>query len=70
MKSAMKDYSVVKKANINTRYISFRQEAQALYENLVDVKWVRCHHGMACPQGADAGNGIQIWRVAANILNK
>jgi hypothetical protein len=34
------------------------------------VKWVPCHHSMACPQAADGGCGLQIWRVAANILNK
>jgi hypothetical protein len=33
------------------------------------VKWVPCHHGMARPQVADGGDGFQIWRVAANILN-
>jgi hypothetical protein len=32
--------------------------------------WVPCHHGMARPQVADEGDGLQIWRVAANILNK
>jgi hypothetical protein len=26
-----------------------------------------CHHGMARPQVADGGEGLQIWRVAANI---
>jgi hypothetical protein len=36
----------------------------------VSVKWVHCHHGMARPQVADRGDGLQIWRVAANILNK
>jgi hypothetical protein len=30
---------------------------------------VPCHHGMARPQVADGGDGLQIWRVAANILN-
>jgi hypothetical protein len=35
-----------------------------------DVKWVLCHHGMARPQFADGGDSLQIWRVAANILNK
>jgi hypothetical protein len=25
---------------------------------------------MACPQVVDVGEGLQIWRVAANILNK
>jgi hypothetical protein len=34
------------------------------------VKWVYCHHGMARPRVADRGDGLQIWRVAANILNK
>jgi hypothetical protein len=34
------------------------------------VKWVPCQHGMARPQIADGGDGLQIWRVAANILNK
>jgi hypothetical protein len=31
------------------------------------VIWVPCHHGMARPQVADGGNGLQ---VSANILNK
>jgi hypothetical protein len=34
------------------------------------VKWVPCHHGMSCPQVADGGERLQIWRVTANILNK
>jgi hypothetical protein len=34
------------------------------------VKWVHCHHGMAGPRVADKRDGLQIWRVAANILNK
>jgi hypothetical protein len=34
------------------------------------VKWVPCHHGMARPQVAEGGDGLQIWRVAADILNK
>jgi hypothetical protein len=33
-------------------------------------KWVPCHHGMARPQVADGGEGLQIWRIAANIFNK
>jgi len=35
----------------------------------VHVRWVNCHHGMARPQVADGGEGLQIWKVAANILN-
>jgi hypothetical protein len=38
--------------------------------NTIHVRWVPCHHGMARPQVADGGDGLQIWRVAANILNK
>jgi hypothetical protein len=34
----------------------------------INVNWVPCHHGMARPQVADGGDGLQIWRVAANIL--
>jgi hypothetical protein len=34
------------------------------------IRWVLCHHGTARPQVADGGDGLQIWRVAANILNK
>jgi hypothetical protein len=34
------------------------------------VRWVPCHHGMARPQVADGGDGLQIRRVAANIFNK
>jgi hypothetical protein len=26
--------------------------------------------GMACPQVADGGGGLQIWKVAASVLNK
>jgi hypothetical protein len=28
------------------------------------------HHGMARPQAGDGGDGLQIWKVATNILNK
>jgi hypothetical protein len=34
------------------------------------AKGVRCHHGTERPQGADGGDGIQIRKVAVNILNK
>jgi hypothetical protein len=34
------------------------------------VKWVHCHHGMARPRVADRGDGLHIWRIAANIVNK
>jgi hypothetical protein len=36
----------------------------------VHVEWDPCHHGMARPRIADRGVGLQIWMVAANILNK
>jgi hypothetical protein len=34
------------------------------------VKWVPCHHGMERLQVADTGDGIQIWREAADLLYK
>jgi hypothetical protein len=37
---------------------------------LCHIKWVHCHHGKARPRVEDRGDGLQIWRVAANILNK
>jgi hypothetical protein len=40
------------------------------WESRYHVKRVPCHEGMACPQVADPGEGLQIWRVAANSLNK
>jgi hypothetical protein len=60
------------------------QPLEAVFKNAVErdelivlngyhVKWVPCQHGMARPQVADGGYGLQIWRVwrvAANILNK
>jgi hypothetical protein len=37
---------------------------------VADVRWVPCRHGMARPQDAGGGDVLQVWRVAANILNK
>jgi hypothetical protein len=34
------------------------------------VRWVHFYQGMARPQVVDGGDGLQIWRVAANMLNK
>jgi hypothetical protein len=31
--------------------------------------WVPCHHGMARPRVAD-GDGLQMWRLVANTMNK
>jgi hypothetical protein len=41
----------------------------ASVQNTIHVRWDPCHHGMARPQVADGGDGLQIWWVAANILN-
>jgi len=29
-----------------------------------------CHHSMAQPQVVDGGDGLQMWKVAVNMLNK
>jgi hypothetical protein len=34
------------------------------------VRWVPCHHGIERPQVVDGGEGLQIRRVATNVLNK
>jgi hypothetical protein len=34
------------------------------------AKCVSCHHGMARPQVVKEGNGLQVWRLTASILNK
>jgi hypothetical protein len=34
------------------------------------VNWVPCHHVMVCPQVVGGGKGLQIWRIAMNVLNK
>jgi hypothetical protein len=34
------------------------------------VRWVHFHEGMARPQVADGGDGLQMWRVTENVLNK
>jgi hypothetical protein len=45
-------------------------ELQDMWKLKAHVKWVACHHGMARPQVADGGDGLQIWRAAANILDR
>jgi hypothetical protein len=35
-----------------------------------DVKCISCHQTMAQPQISSGGDGLQMWRVGANILNK
>jgi hypothetical protein len=42
---------------------------------LVVLKCIPCyvgpsHHGIVCVWVVDSGDGLQRWRVAANILNK
>jgi hypothetical protein len=33
-----------------------------------NIRWVPCHHGRARPRVADGREGLQIWKVAANVL--
>jgi hypothetical protein len=64
--------------NIKSNILTFRsiftpfrtQFDKEFWNLLFHVRWVPCHHGMRRPQVADGGSGLQIWRVAANILNK
>jgi hypothetical protein len=33
-------------------------------------RWDHSHHGMARSGVADGGDGLQLWRVEANVLNE
>jgi hypothetical protein len=63
---------LVFKMNTFIILISLQDPAiRALYSlSLSYVSWVPCRHAMACHRVADGGDGLQIWRVAANVLNK
>jgi hypothetical protein len=37
---------------------------------MIHVNWVSCLYGMVRTQVADRAEGLQIWRVSVNILNK
>jgi len=32
------------------------------------IKWIHCHHSMACLEVADGGDGLQVWRPARDLL--
>jgi hypothetical protein len=34
------------------------------------VVWVRCRYGMACPHVKSVRKGLQVQKVAGNLLNK
>jgi hypothetical protein len=64
----------------NTNKLEFSIKTNNLFMLLVEsivivltkdfhVKWVSCQNGMLHPQVVDT-DGLQIWRVAANILDK
>jgi hypothetical protein len=48
------------------------EDSSELFINvyITNVRWVRCHHGVTRPRVVDIGDSLQIWRVAANILDK
>jgi hypothetical protein len=49
----------------------FRRNFLFNFRSSPHVKWAPCHHdSMACPQIADGGDAVRVWRVAVNILNK
>jgi hypothetical protein len=58
-------------SNKNANKLLLRVCLQKVHKiNVNHVRWVHCHHGMGRPQVADGGDALQIWREAANILNK
>jgi hypothetical protein len=50
--------------------ILFLPKFSSVRRIIIHVKWVHCNHRMARPRVVDRGDGPQIWRVIANILNK
>jgi hypothetical protein len=61
---------VTRFANGTREKICYEDAVTQLYNLEGSVRWVPCHHSMARPQVADGGNTLQVWRVAANTLNK
>jgi hypothetical protein len=54
-----------------TDQIDIRDEIKGrLTLEMHHVRWVPWQHGMARPQVPDGGDILQVWSVAANILNK
>jgi hypothetical protein len=41
-----------------------------LISYIINMNMRPCHHGMADHPVVDGGDGLQIWRVAAGVLNK
>jgi hypothetical protein len=51
-------------------YFPIYQRIEYLVRPEFHVTWVACYHGMARPPVAVGEDGLQIWRVAVNTLNK
>lgn len=45
-------------------------ELQMQTVNEYHIKWGPCHHFTARPQAFEGNNGPQIWKVAANKVNR
>jgi hypothetical protein len=56
--------------NERTQLSSDLYDAQQLLLTARNIQYVPCHKCTARSQVPDLGNGLQIWRVAANTLNK
>jgi hypothetical protein len=57
----------------STGSLEIRWSFRGLFKDIISkvhVRWVPCHHGVARPQVANGGDALQVWRLAANILNK
>jgi hypothetical protein len=42
----------------------------SIFNVLYQLGWSPCHHSVAHPRVADGRDDLQLWRLAANILNK
>jgi hypothetical protein len=46
--------------NSSSHILKFKENKFEIVFDVSHVKWVHCHHGMACPQVTDRGDGLQI----------
>jgi hypothetical protein len=50
--------------------MTFEKGGKIIFCYTYDLKSVPCHHSLVGPQVVVGGDGLLIWRVAANILIK
>jgi hypothetical protein len=68
--SRIEHLNILKKIESFIRFLDFNKSNFHSLHSLDSIKWVPCHHGMVHHHDMVEGEGLQVWRVAATILNK